>query len=99
MAHYESLGFKTHSFGEGYGFANRRGLSIHLAVDDGHSPQTNRTAAYLRVHDAKAVQAAWGKPGLDGTTRPVEETAWGMLEGSHTDPDGNVIRFGSALDN
>jgi DNA-binding MarR family transcriptional regulator/catechol 2,3-dioxygenase-like lactoylglutathione lyase family enzyme len=95
LAHYESLGFKTHAFDEGYGFANRRGLSIHLAVQPGHDAEANQTAAYLRVHDADAVEAAWSKPGLSGVTRPVEETPWGMREGSHTDPDGNVIRFGS----
>jgi DNA-binding MarR family transcriptional regulator/catechol 2,3-dioxygenase-like lactoylglutathione lyase family enzyme len=97
MAHYESLGFKTHSFDEGYGFANWRGFSIHLAVQPGHDAEANRTAVYLQTLDADAVQAAWSKPGLGGVTSPVEDTSWGMREGSHTDPDGNVIRFGSAL--
>ena len=41
LGHYESLGFKTHSFDEGYGFANWRGLSIHLAVQPGHDAQAN----------------------------------------------------------
>jgi DNA-binding MarR family transcriptional regulator len=95
LMHYQSLGFETHSFDEGYGFANWRGLSIHLAVQPGHDAEANRTAAYLKVGDANAVEAAWSKPGLGGVTRPVEETPWGMREGSHTDPDGNVIRFGS----
>jgi DNA-binding MarR family transcriptional regulator len=97
LEHYEGLGFKTDSFDADYGFANWRGLSIHLAVRPGHDPATNQTSAYLQVPNAGAVEAAWSKAGLGGVTRPVEETPWGMLEGSHTDPDGNVIRFGSPL--
>ena len=95
QAHYGRLGFKTNSFDDGYGFANRGGVSIHLAVRPDHQAESNRTAAYLQVDDADAVQAAWSQPGVGGLTRPVEETPWGMREGSHTDPDGNLIRFGS----
>jgi catechol 2,3-dioxygenase-like lactoylglutathione lyase family enzyme/DNA-binding HxlR family transcriptional regulator len=95
LAHYESLGFETESFDDGYGFANWRGLSIHLAVQPDHNAQANRTAAYFQVGDVDAVETAWSKTGLGGVTSPVEEKPWGMREGSHTDPDGNVIRFGS----
>jgi DNA-binding MarR family transcriptional regulator/catechol 2,3-dioxygenase-like lactoylglutathione lyase family enzyme len=95
LGHYERLGFKTHSFDDGYGFANRGEVSIHLDVRPGHNPQANRTAAYLQVGDPDAVYAAWSQPGLGGVTRPVEDTSWGMREGSHVDPDGNLIRFGS----
>jgi uncharacterized glyoxalase superfamily protein PhnB len=70
-------------------------LSIHLAVQPAHDATTNRTTAYLRVRDAESVQTAWSKPGLGGVTTAVEVTPWGMQEGAHTDPDGNVIRFGS----
>ena len=95
LAHYESLGFEADPFDEGYGFANWRGLSIHLTVQPGHDAQANRTAAYFQVDDVDAVESAWSKTGLGGVTRRVEEKPWGMREGSHTDPDGNLIRFGS----
>jgi len=95
LAHYENLGFKTHSFDDGYGFARRGGVSIHLSVRPDHQAADNTSAAYLQVPDADAVQAVWSKAGLGGVTRPVEGTPWGMREGSHTDPDGNLIRFGS----
>jgi len=98
LAHYEHLGFKTNSFDEGYGFANRGGVSIHLAVLPDHQAGSNATAAYLQVSDADAVHAAWSKPGVGGVTRAVNDTPWGMREGSHTDPDGNLIRFGSPRD-
>jgi DNA-binding MarR family transcriptional regulator len=98
MAHYQSLGFKTHSFDDGYGFAQRGRLSIHLMVRPGHDPNGNQTAAYLQTDNPDAVHEAWSTPGMGGTTRPVEETPWGMREGSHTDTDGNLIRFGSPLE-
>jgi catechol 2,3-dioxygenase-like lactoylglutathione lyase family enzyme len=97
LGHYERLGFKTHSFDEGYGFANWGGVSIHLAVHPDHQTEGNVTAAYLRVSDVDAVHAAWSRPGVGGVTRAVSDTPWGMREGSHTDPDGNLIRFGSPL--
>lgn len=97
LAHYERLGFKTHSFDEGYGFANRGGVSIHLAVHPDHKAEGNGTAAYLHVSDVDAVYAAWSRQGVGGVTSAVSDTPWGMREGSHTDPDGNLIRFGSPL--
>jgi DNA-binding MarR family transcriptional regulator/catechol 2,3-dioxygenase-like lactoylglutathione lyase family enzyme len=97
LAHYQDLGFTTESFDEGYGFAERGGVSLHLAARPDHDASVNQTAAYLQVSDADAVHAAWSRPGIGGTTRQVEETLWGMREGSHTDPDGNLIRFGSPL--
>ena len=53
--------------------------------------------AYLTVRDAAALYEEWSRPGLAGHTHPAEPTPWGMLEGSHTDPDGNMIRFGSPI--
>ena len=35
------------------------------------------------------------QPGVGGETRPVGPTDYEFREGSHVDPDGNVIRFGS----
>lgn len=52
-------------------------------------------SAYLFVADADALYAEWSRAGVGGETHPVEATSWGMREGLHADPDGNVIRFGS----
>jgi hypothetical protein len=49
------------------------------------------------VRDAAALYEEWSKPGIAGHTHPAEPTPYGLLEGSHTDPDGNVIRFGSPI--
>jgi DNA-binding MarR family transcriptional regulator len=93
LAHYSALGFKTFAYegGADYGFANRERLSLHLTLDPGHEPGS----AYLDVRDAGALYEEWTKPGVGGLTRPVEAMPYGLREGSHVDPDGNLIRFGS----
>ena len=98
LAHYGTLGFKTIRYedGDDYGFADRDGVSVHLAVHPGHA-RHRPGSAYLLVRDAAALGQEWSTPGLDGHTHPAEPTPYGMLEGSHTDPDGNLIRFGSPI--
>jgi DNA-binding MarR family transcriptional regulator len=93
LAHYATLGFQTfnHDGDDDYGFANRDGLSIHLALEAGHGP----ASAYLTVRDADTLFEEWSQPGVAGLTRPVALMPYGLREGSHIDPDGNVIRFGS----
>jgi DNA-binding MarR family transcriptional regulator len=99
LAHYATLGFRTFAYEEGseYGFANRDGLSIHLAADSDHDPD-HAAAAYLYVRDADALHARWTQPGVGGETRPVGLTEYGLREGFHVDPDGNCIRFGSPVE-
>ncbi len=98
LAHYRSLGFKTVAYedGDDYGFADRDGTALHLAADPHHDPD-HGTGAYLLVADADSLYAEWTGPGIGGRTDPVRPTDYGLREGSHLDPDGNVIRFGSPL--
>ena len=98
ISHYSSLGFRAFAFEEGndYGFANREGTSIHFDVDPDHDPM-NGSSAYLYVRDADALYEEWTRTGIGGTTLPVGTMAYDMREGSHVDPDGNLIRFGSDL--
>jgi catechol 2,3-dioxygenase-like lactoylglutathione lyase family enzyme len=92
---YERAGFETTLHDETYAFAHRdRGLTIHLdqvAGDDspGHG------VVYLHCHDADRVAEEWraAKIEVDG---PRNED-YGKREGAVTDPDGNVIRFGSPV--
>jgi DNA-binding MarR family transcriptional regulator/predicted enzyme related to lactoylglutathione lyase len=95
LSHYASLGFKSFAYEGGafYGFANRDGLGIHLALEPGQDP----ASTYLYVRDADALFDEWSQAGISGVTHPVEPTPYGLREGSHVDPDGNVIRFGSPL--
>jgi len=97
LAHYASLGFQTvayHGAGQ-YGFASRDGVQLHLAAADG--PDRHPATAYLLVRDADALYREWSRPGQAGRTYPVYPTAYRLREGSHVDPDDNVIRFGSPM--
>jgi DNA-binding MarR family transcriptional regulator/catechol 2,3-dioxygenase-like lactoylglutathione lyase family enzyme len=92
LDHYAALGFTTQAYDAHYGFADRDGTSLHLAAHPGHQ---HPAAAYLYVRDADALYTEWSRPGIGGETRPAGPTEYGLREGSHTDPDGNLIRFGS----
>jgi uncharacterized glyoxalase superfamily protein PhnB len=50
---------------------------------------------YLHVDDADQLAAEWRKAGVP-VTGP-QDYDYGKREGSHLDPDGNKIRFGSPL--
>jgi DNA-binding MarR family transcriptional regulator len=96
LAHYAALGFDTLAYdgGDEYGFANRDGTGLHLAVSAEHE---GSGATYLYVRDADALYQEWTRPGIRGHTHPVEPTPYKLREGSHVDPDGNLIRFGSPM--
>ena len=97
LAHYAALGFRTiaHEDGDEYGFAIRDGVDLHLAAHPG--PDLHPAAAYLYVRDADALYEEWTRPGVAGHTHPVGPTSYKLREGSHVDPDGNLIRFGSPM--
>ncbi len=96
LAHYATLGFKTFADegGADYGFANRDGLEHPPGPRTGARP---RRPTYLYVRDADALFEEWSRPGIGGLTRPVGQMPYGLREGSHIDPDGNEIRFGSEV--
>jgi catechol 2,3-dioxygenase-like lactoylglutathione lyase family enzyme len=96
LAHYAALGFRTSRHDDGYGFAAWAGLELHLTVVPGHDPLRTASAVFLHVPDADAVAALLVAAGVGRTTRPVD-TDYGMREGAHVDPDGNLLRFGSPL--
>jgi DNA-binding MarR family transcriptional regulator/catechol 2,3-dioxygenase-like lactoylglutathione lyase family enzyme len=100
LEHYSALGFKTLAYagGEEYGFADRDRTGLHLAAHAGHDPARGAGSAYLYVRDADALYEEWSRPGIGGQTRPVGPTPYKLREGSHVDPDGNLIRFGSPME-
>jgi hypothetical protein len=100
LAHYASLGFDTYPYeeGTGYGFARRDGAELHFELHGDHGPGHSHATAYLYVRDADELYAQWSRPGIGGETRPVEPTEYKMRQGVHFDPDGNVIRFGSFVE-
>lgn len=89
-SHYERLGFTTDEHDATYAFADRDNLTLHLAQADGRPTAGH---LYLHVTDADELAAVWRKAGVQ-VVGP-ESFDYGKREGSHTDLDGNVIRFGS----
>lgn len=100
LEHYKSLGFSVKAYEDGadYGFAVRDGIWLHFVHSENHDPARNAGQAYLQVEDADDLYAEWTKPAVGGRTMPVVKTEYGLREGTHIDPDNNVIRFGSEAD-
>jgi hypothetical protein len=94
LDHYAALGFAVDRHDDGYGFAARAGISLHLEAVEDMDPRCSPGGAYLYVPDADALAVEWA--GVPRTGRPVD-TDYGLREGWHIDPDGNLLRFGSQL--
>ena len=94
LDHYAALGCLVSTYDEGYGYAARAGVELHLVVVPGHEPERSTSAAYLHVPDADVLAAEWAAVDRTGA---AEDKPWGLREGWHIDPDGNLLRFGSPL--
>ncbi len=93
--HYAKLGFEISHHDEGYAFAHRdTDLTIHITQAGGDSPPPTG-ALYIHCEDADQLADEWRKAGL--IVSGPEDYDYGKREGSHVDPDGNLIRFGSPL--
>jgi hypothetical protein len=100
MEHYRQLGFEvsSHDRGTGYAFVNRGEVGLHLAKIDHLDPLTTTSAAYLYVDDADALATEWAAAGAEGRFVEPVDTDYGLREGAHIDPDGNLLRYGSPLE-
>jgi predicted enzyme related to lactoylglutathione lyase len=89
--HYAKMGFEISFHDETYAFAHReRDLTIHLARRENDDLE-RAGSLYIHCDDANELADEWRKAGLDVTGPKDEE--YGKREGSHTDPDGNLIRL------
>ncbi len=97
LRHYERLGFRVEAYdgGDVYGYACRDGIELHLAKVDHVDCRTTTSCAYLWVDDADALYREWAGAGVGGRLQAPSATDYGLTEGAHIDPDGNLIRFGS----
>jgi hypothetical protein len=64
-------------------------------MDDDGAPR-NRFGSFSPVFPV-ALYDEWARAGAGGLTRRVGDTPYKLREGSHVDPDGNLIRFGSPM--
>ena len=94
LAHYAALGCTVSRHDDTYGFAALAGVELHLSVVADHDPLRTASAVFLHVPDADDLAHRWA--GVPRTGAPVD-TDYGMREGWHIDPDGNLLRFGSPL--
>ena len=103
LEHYQRLGFTVKAYAEGdpsdpiYGFVDRDAVHLHLTRYAELDPKTNSSACYLRVENADNVHAEWARAGVPGRLSAPEDTAYGLREFFHIDPDGNLLRVGSEL--
>ena len=97
LQHYGRLGFDVEAYdaADYYGYARRDGVEIHLARVDRIDLGNTTSCAYLWVDDAAALHEQWSAAGVEGRLTPPEPTEYGLDEGAHVDPDGNLIRYGS----
>jgi len=93
--HYRKLGFEVTFFDDNYAFAEHGSLNLHLDRSEEYGPRPGGGVLYIHCGDADEVALEWRKAGLD-VDGPADKP-WGKCEGSHIDPDGNIIRFGSPL--
>ena len=95
VAWFEQAGFEISRHDDAYAFAHRdRGLTIHLAEAAG-GEVPGHGALYIHCQDADEVAEAWRGAGIK--VEGPRDHDYGKREGSITDPDGNVIRFGSPI--
>jgi hypothetical protein len=95
--HYEALGFEVRLHDGGYATAARDAVRIHFRLVTADADEVLVPgAAYLAADDADALHAQWRRAGV-GETTDLFEPGFGVREAAHTDPDGNLLRFGSPI--
>ena len=75
VAHYEKLGFSTSHHDEGYAFAHRDELTIHLAGPGVDLERVGRGSIYMHVDDADALGAESAGSGVDSSEPRTLSTA------------------------
>lgn len=96
LDHYRDLGFEVEAHDEEYGFASLGPVQLHVSRNPGHDPLTTAGCAYLEVDDADEVYQKWSTAPGGRDVEPVD-TDYGMREGGHIDPDGNLLRYGTRV--
>ena len=97
----DRLGFRTtweHDPGDGYPVfleVSRDSVAFHLSEHAGDGPLA--VQVYVNVADARKLFEELIGRGVTHLEAP-EEAEWGELTFTLTDPDGNVLRFGSAIE-
>lgn len=94
LEHYRGLGFEVEAHDDEYGFARLGPIEVHVSRNPDHDPRTTAGCAYLDVGDPDIVWRQWSTAPGGKDVEPVD-TDYGIREGGHIDPDGNLLRYGS----
>jgi catechol 2,3-dioxygenase-like lactoylglutathione lyase family enzyme len=97
LALFARLGFQVRSYGPApsiYGFIERDGVQLHLALAPTLIPEKNTSAVYLYVQDPDALYEEWRAAVPDGRFDAPENKPWGVREMVYVDPDSNLFRIG-----
>ena len=101
LEHYRRLGFAVSAYASGhqpfYGYLSWGPVHLHVSLFREHDPRTTASQLYLYVSDADALHAQWQQAGVGGRFHPPEDADYGLREGAHVDPEGNLVRYGSWL--
>ena len=97
VAFYERLGFELVAEYPGeqrYAIVRRDDAELHFyefPVD----PKQNLSGCYLSIGDAPTLYAEWRAAGTE-IVQPLTETDYGLREFAVSDPNGNLVKVGSA---
>lgn len=103
IEHYQRLGFTFSAPGPAappaeasFAIGTRDGVALHFALKSDHDPNRTATWVYISVEDADELSAELEASGV-GQGRTPRDTDYKMRELAHVDPDGNLLLFGSPL--
>jgi uncharacterized protein len=103
VKHYQRLGFTFSAPGSAappaeasFAIGERDGVELHFALKPDHHPSRTATWVYISVEDADELSAEFDASGA-GQGRTPRDTDYKMRELAHIDPDGNLLLFGSPL--
>lgn len=105
LAFYSRLGFENRGAPPdrwNYLIIGRGGIELHFYLDRDVNPLTTSTGCYLRVTDADALYEEWNAigvpsdPATGSRLQPPVTTDYGLRELALVDPNGNLLRAGSA---
>jgi hypothetical protein len=73
LAFCERLGFRTDTYDEGYGFARRERLRLHLRVMPELDPLANNSGVYVDAPAVDALHSEWLACGLRIVAADIQE--------------------------
>jgi hypothetical protein len=102
LEHYRLLGFAVDAYRPDdppleYGYAHWDDVDLHFTRWDEHDPKRTAGQVYLYVDDADALYDQWRAAAVPGRLIAPQDADYGLREGAHIDPEGNLLRFGSWL--